>query len=147
MAEVWNKRGNMDERDNIQLVQQAYQAVAAGDTRRLLNLMAPDVVWNLPQMASVPFAGEWLGRVGVERFFATLAQSQEVLEFKPEQFVTQAGIVVAFGRFIMRVRATGRISRSDWAHVWTIEGHEITRFREYVDTAAVRDAYAPNTGV
>jgi ketosteroid isomerase-like protein len=42
----------------------------------------------------------------------------------------------------MHVKATGKDSRSEWAHVWTIEEGQVTQMQEYVDTAAVIRAHA-----
>jgi len=131
----------MSEEDNVRLVRAAYQATAQGDTRALMNVLAADVLWRLPPMQGVPFAGEWHDREGVAKFFATVAQSQEVLDFQPEQFIAQRETVVVLGQFTMRVKATGRILRSQWAHVWTVESEQVSRFCEYVDTAAVIAAH------
>jgi len=131
----------MSEEDNVLLVRSAYRATAQGDTRVLMNLLAADVVWNLPEMQGVPFAGEWHGREGIAKFFAAVAQSQEVLDFQPEQFIAQGGTVVVLGHFAMQVKATGRISRSQWAHIWVIDSEQVSMFREYVDTAAVIAAH------
>src|SRR5262245_11048294 len=111
----------MSEADNVLLVRSAYRATAQGDMSVLMKLLASDVVWRLPQMQGVPFAGEWQGREDVAKFFASVAQSQEVLDFQPEQFIAQGETVVVLGHFTMRVKATGRISRSDWVHIWTVE--------------------------
>jgi ketosteroid isomerase-like protein len=64
-----------------------------------------------------------------------------VIEFELEQFVAQGDTVVVLGHFAMRVRATGRTSRSAWAHVWKVEEGRVSSFREYVDTLAVSRAY------
>jgi uncharacterized protein len=133
----------MREQENIQLVQSAYRAASQGDMSALTSLLTTDIVWCLPQMSGVPFAGEWRGREEVEKFFATVAQSQELVEFQPEQFIAQDDTVVVLGYFTMRVRATDRISRSQWAHIWTLTNHQVSQFREYVDTAAVVAAHVP----
>lgn len=131
----------MSEQDNTRVVQEAYQSFKSGDVRSFLNRLAADVEWILPEMAQVPFAGTWRGRQGVEKFLATLGSTQEVVEFQPEQFVAQGDTVIVLGRFVMRVKATGRTSRSEWAHVWTIRRGEVAVVREYVDTAAVSAAH------
>lgn len=69
-------------------------------------------------------------------------QSQEIVEFQPQQFIAQDDAVVVLGLFDMRVKATGRLSRSEWAHVWTLRDSLIVRYQEQVDTAAVRAAHA-----
>lgn len=127
----------MNEQTNRQLVQQAYQKVKAGDMQSFLNSLTEDVQWQLPEMENVPFAGTWHGREQVGQFFNTVAQAQDDGELELEEFIAQGDKVVVLGRFSWRVKSTGRVSASDWAHVWTVKSGKITHFCEYVDTAAV----------
>lgn len=131
----------MNEQENTRLVQQAYQSIKAGDNQSFLNALAEDVQWQLPEMKNVPFAGMWQGRDQVEQFFSKVAETQDVVEFEPEEFIAQGNQVVVLGNFLMRVKSTGRDSRSDWAHAWTVKDGKITHFREYVDTAVVSNAH------
>jgi uncharacterized protein len=133
----------MNERENTHLVLRAYQSVKTGDMQALLNLMASDVVWSLPDMPNVPFAGTRRGRDQVAKFFSIMADVQDIVEFAPEQFVAQAEKVVALGHFTMRIKATGKLAQSKFAHVWTIEGNQVTEMREYVDSLAVSQAHPP----
>ena len=141
----------MNEQARTGLVQQAYQNIGRGDLQSLLNLLADDVQWQLPDMENVPFAGKWQGHEGVRRFFAAVGAAQDVVEFEPLEFIAQGDQVVVIGHFIMRIKATNRDVGSDWAHVWSFKGGKIIRFREYVDTAVVSKAHtaartAPKTG-
>jgi ketosteroid isomerase-like protein len=131
----------MDVQENTRLVQQAYEKFGAGDVEGFVNSLDSEIEWIVPAMESVPFAGTWRGREGVKKFLRKLAETQEVVEFTPEQFVAQGNTVIVLGRFVMRVKATNRESASDWAHVWTIAAGKIAHFREYVDTAAVSHAH------
>jgi ketosteroid isomerase-like protein len=131
----------MDEEENTRLVQRAYQRIEAGDIQALLNSFAENVQWQLPEMENVPFAGTWQGREGVRQFFSKVFEVQDVIEFEPQDYIAQGHKVVVLGRFLMRIKATRREFGSDWAHVWTLEGDKVTRFYEYVDTAAVSGAH------
>jgi ketosteroid isomerase-like protein len=128
---------------NTELVQRLYQMVQAGDVPSLLNLLAEDVLWEVPEIANVPFAGIWRGRQQVGEFFSRMAQAQDVVAFEPEEFTAQGDTVVVLGRFTMHVKATDKLSRAAWAHIWRVEGGKITFMREYVDTFAVSRAYMP----
>jgi ketosteroid isomerase-like protein len=132
----------MNEDENTKLVRQAYDSMMAGDIESFIKLLDPDVEWHMPAMEDVPFAGVRYGHNGVREFARLLNESHEVVEFLPGQFIAQGKIVVALGRFTMRVRATGRKIVSDWAHAWTIAGGKVTYFQEYVDTAAVIRGHA-----
>ena len=136
------KRGDsMNEQANTRLIQQAYQRIRGGDIPSFLTLLAADVQWKVPSMANVPFAGTWQGRQHVGAFFRNVAETQERVEFVPEHFIAQDDKVVVLGHFVMRVKATGKESRSEWAQVWTVKDGVITHMQEYVDTAAVSRAH------
>lgn len=132
----------MNEQANTQLVQQAYQLFTSGNIQTFLNLLADDVLWQLPEMANVPFAGTWNGRQQVGQFFGQMSEVQDVVEFEPEEFIAEGDKVIVLGRFTMHVKATGRASRSEWVHVWTVEGDSVRSVREYVDTLAVSRAHS-----
>jgi len=55
----------MNEQENTRLVRQFYQSNKAGDIESLLNSLARDVEWEVPEMENVPFAGKWQGREAV----------------------------------------------------------------------------------
>src|SRR5262245_22594462 len=131
----------MNEQANVQLVEQAYRNVGAGDIQSLLKILATDVLWEMPEIPNVAFAGTWKGREQVGQFFRRMADVQDIVEFQPEEFIAQRDKVVVLGRFTMHIKATGRASRSEWAHVWTIKDGSITHMREYVDTLAVNQAH------
>ena len=101
-----------------------------GDFEGFVNSLGREIEWHLPAMEHVPFAGTWQGREGVREFLRQLIESQEVVEFKPEQFIAQGNKVIVLGRFVMRVKSTGRESASLWAHVWTITAGQITHYRD-----------------
>jgi len=102
-----------------------------------LNSFAEDVQWQLPEMGNVPFAGTRQGREGVRQFFSKVFEAQDVVEFEPQEYIAQGDKVVVLGRFLIRIKETGRDFASDWAHVWTVQGGKVKRFYEYVDTGAV----------
>jgi uncharacterized protein len=131
----------MNEQNNTRLVQKAYQNIQEGDLPSFLNLLNPDVTWRLPVMENVPFAGTWQGQQGVEKFFRTVLEVQDMVKFEPQQYIAQGDKVVVLGHFLMRIKSTGREFGSDWAHVWTVRDGKVTGFYEYVDTATVSKAH------
>ena len=133
----------MSEQTNVKLIQQAYQAIKAGDIPSFLNILSENVLWIVPDMANVPFAGTWQGREQVGHFFRRTAEVQDVVEFEPEDFIAEREKVVVLGHFTMYVKTTGKLSRSHWVHVWKVEGGQISYLREYVDTLAVSQAHSP----
>jgi uncharacterized protein len=133
----------LSEETNVKLIQQAYQSINTGDIPSFLNVLAENVLWIVPDMANVPFAGTWQGREQVGHFFRRTAEVQDVVEFEPEEFIAQREKVVVLGHFTMHVKATGKLSRSQWVHLWKVENGQVSYMREYVDTLAVSQAHSP----
>jgi uncharacterized protein len=133
------------QKQNVKLIEKAYEHVKVGDTTALLNSFAEDIEWELPKIENVPFAGVWHGHEGVRRFFSKVFELQDVLEFEPQEYFAQGDKVVVLGYFTMRIKSTGREFRSFWAHVWTVINGRVARFYEYVDTATVSKAHSEAT--
>ena len=131
----------MNEQENTVIVQQAYQNFKTGNIGGLLDLCAEDITWELPELEIMPIAGKRTGRDSVQEFFAMLARDQDVLEFEPREFVAQRDKVVSLGHYRWRVKDTDREYRSDFVHIFTVNGGKITSFREHFDTAVVTVAY------
>jgi ketosteroid isomerase-like protein len=134
----------VNEETSLEFVKRAWACVSRHDFNALLDLLAPDVTWEIPSMPAVPFAGTWRGREGVLKFFQIVAAAQETVEFAPEAFITEGQTVVVLGNFVNRVISTGKTARSAWAQVWTAKAGKLTSMREYVDTLAVNSAYLPD---
>jgi len=131
---------------NKQLVIQAYDSFKSADIEALLGLLSDEVEWQLPDTENVPFAGKRSGREAVGQFFQSLAESQDALQFEPQELIAEGDKVVSLGQYRWRVKATGREYGGDWVHVFTIRDGKIAGFQEYMDTAAAAAAYQKALG-
>jgi ketosteroid isomerase-like protein len=77
----------------------------------------------------------------VQGFFKTVGDTLEFSEFDPREFYASGDVVIALGHFTAKVKDTGRSASAHWAHVFTIAGGKVVKFREYTDTAAFAEAY------
>ena len=127
--------------ENKSIVQQAYNDFKSGNIEALLDLMAEDITWTLPEMEGVPFAGKRTGRNAVAQFFSLVGTSQESLRFEPRDLIAEGDKVVALGSYDWRVKANAREFSGDFAHVWTIRNGKAVEFHEYTDTAACSNAH------
>ena len=132
----------MSEQDNITIVQQAYNNFKTGNIPGLLDLLADDITWQLPEIESVPFAGKRTGRAAVGEFFTILGTNQDSLAFEPGEMIAQGDKVVSIGSYNWRIKSTNREYGCDFAHVFTISDGKITGFLEFTDTAAAANAYS-----
>jgi ketosteroid isomerase-like protein len=132
----------LSEEANTKLIQGAYGSIQTGDIPAFLSILAENVLWILPDMSNVSFAGVRQGPEQVGQFFHRMAEVQDLLEFEPKEFIAQRETVVVLGHFKMRIKATDKIASSGWAHVWKVDNGKVSYMREYVDTLAVSRAHS-----
>jgi ketosteroid isomerase-like protein len=131
----------MNEMRNIQIIQQMYAAFGKRDIQSLLTLLSEGIDWQTFGPSKIAHAGPHRGRDQVRRFFATVAETLDIQQFEPREFIAQGDKVVVLGYYAGRVKATGRQYASEWAHVFTLHDNKVARFREYADTANLAAAY------
>jgi ketosteroid isomerase-like protein len=131
----------MNEQRNTEIVKQAYDSFKRGDIQAVLGLMSEDINWRLPQVENMPQSGQRRGINQVTEFFSLLAQTQDVKEFEPREFIAQGDRVVALGHYAWTAKETGRDFESDFVHVFTVRNGKVTGFDEYFDTATVAAAF------
>lgn len=127
----------MSEQDNRALVQRGYDAFGRGDIPALLELLAEDVQWETPGPPELPTAGSRRGRQQVSEFFETINSLYDLQGFEAQAFVAEGDRVVVLGTETARVKATGKVLNTNWAHAFTVRDGQIVAFQEYLDTAAV----------
>jgi ketosteroid isomerase-like protein len=132
----------MSERENVQLVQQVYEAFGRGDIAAIVARLCDDVEWETPfARDAVPIGGRWRGHEEVVQFYAKIGENLEFLQFEPREFIAQGDRVVVLGFSRIRVKPTGRTLESEWVMVWGLREGKVAKFREYADTAAALVAF------
>jgi len=126
---------------NIAIVQDLYAAFADQDIESLLRLLAEDVDWLFFGPTEIPFSGHFIGTSRVRTFFERALETTEFLVFEPREYVAGTGTVLVQGYERAIAKSTGREWKTDWAHVFTLEGERITKLREYYDTAVMVEAF------
>ncbi len=96
--------------------------------------------WAAGSRDRLPWAGTWRGRDGIAQFFEALSRVMDYERFEAEEYITEAGIVVAIIAAGGRAIATGRSFESHIVRVYTFENGKIVRIRNYYDTAAYERA-------
>lgn len=126
-----------------EVIRRVYAAFQAGDLEAVLDSFAPDASFEaVGSPPLLPFSGRWQGRAELRRFFLALAETAEVLRFEPEEVLPLGpGRVFATGWEEMRLRSTGNLVRSRWAHLFTLAGGRIASGTEWADTAALLVAH------
>ena len=125
----------------IDLAKKVYDCFSKGDLPGVLSCLSNKIEWIVVGPTSLPYAGTYNGRAGVEAFFAKLFAVEEILEFHPEKFIDGGVSVVVTGRERCRTRDTGKEFSVQWAHLFESENGEIVRWKEFIDTAPMVEAY------
>jgi len=119
------------------IIRSFYDKLASGDAPGALGLMAPDIEWITMWHYKVDGSGP--ERVA-EGLFKPLMAEWSSFSLVPTEFITEGDTVVSLGDFTGVHGATAKKADARYAHVWTVKGGKITRFRQYIDTLAVAEA-------
>ena len=131
----------MSEKDNLRIVQQAYEAFGKGDLPGLLALLTDDIEWHHPEVENVPWAVSCRGKDAVSGFFAAIAKAADIERFEPLHFIAQGDRVIVLGSEAVRAKSTKRAYSTEWAHSFTLRDGKISIFREYTDTNRIAAAF------
>jgi len=146
-AEGRNKEDDiMQEAENTNVVQDAYAAFGRNDIPTLMTHVADDIVWvGVYGTAShVPTSGERRGKAAVDEFFKQVAEHVHFNEFEPKEFLAAADKVVVLGHYAATTPVK-KSFKSDFAMVFTLRNGKVIRFQEFCNSAAINDAYTPDS--
>ena len=135
-----SEKMNVEVAQNVDVVQQGYEAFGHGDIPAVLELLTDDVEWTEQGPSVIPFAGTFRGREGIAEFFTLLDETLEFEQFEPRKFVGQGDTVVVVGYERGLVKPTGRTFEHEWAHVYTLRDGKIATGLFLEDTAGLVDA-------
>src|SRR5215469_997912 len=127
----------------LEIVQEFYRAMAAGQIERVVELLSPDLQWEEAERFPY-YGGVWNNpQPVVDNLFIPLARDWEGFSVTPHDFICTDENVVSFGLYTGKFRATGRSISAPFAHRWLVRGERIVQFKQYTDTAKVLDAGVP----
>jgi hypothetical protein len=126
-------------------VDAVYAGFAAGDiamavSTMAVSTMAPEIEWNEAQGNPYSDQNPYIGPDAVvSGLFTRLGGEWEGFTATPEEFVSEGGRIVVFGRYKGIYRANGKSLDAPFAHSWTVTDGKIVRFQQYTDTAGQAD--------
>jgi ketosteroid isomerase-like protein len=120
-----------------EIVRSFYQKLGAGDASGALGLMSQDIEWITMWHYKVEGRGP---EHVAEGLFKPLMAEWSTFALVPTEFIADGETVVSLGRFSGEHGTTGKQAAAGYAHVWTVKGEKIARFRQYIDTLAIAEA-------
>ncbi|HEX8075629.1 MAG TPA: nuclear transport factor 2 family protein [Thermoleophilaceae bacterium] len=115
--------------DNVARVRELYDSFGRGDIPAILDALAEDIHWNVPEV--LPHGMHVHGRDGVGEFFQKLGSLWEGLSLDLGDFVASGDRVCVIGT------ATGKLEGSEtsygFVHAWTVRDGTPVAFDEFAD--------------
>lgn len=130
----------MNEQENTKLVKRSYELFKSGDIETLLSLYSEDISWEVPEVENSKIGGKISGRENVANWFKSFDETEELLKFEQNEFISQGDKVVVLGHFKARIKSTNKEYTSDYVQISTVKDGKITGFLEFFDTAAAEKA-------
>lgn len=132
----------MNEKENVQVVQEMYAAFAQRYIPAVLETLSDDVEWQSPVTGTKPDEISWSkprkGRDQVAVFFKELGEKVQPERLEPLEITAQGDRVVVEGKNRGTVRSTGKPYEHDWVMVFTIRQGKIVRMQHYYDSIDIR---------
>jgi ketosteroid isomerase-like protein len=133
-------------RTPLDTVQAVYAAFGAGDIPSLLALCAEDVDWSIqvdaPGAEHVPMLKNGRGHGAVLHYFSGVAV-MGISQFDLRAFHVDGPVVLVELTIGFTHTTTGRSVTMDEIHRWEIVDGLIARYRPFVDTATLIEAFRP----
>jgi uncharacterized protein len=129
------RNDKMSEQQNIETIQEMYEAFGRADVASIVAKLTDDVKWVSHSDSIVPWSGDFSGKTQVPRFFEAIFQSVDVEAFEPQEWVASKETVVSLGEFGCRVRSTAKRARTRWAFVFKFRDEKICSYELFDDPA------------
>jgi ketosteroid isomerase-like protein len=124
----------------IETVQAIYAAFGRGDIPFILSQLDESVVWEFEAPASLGFSGIRRGPKEVVGFFEGIGNEHADPKVTISDVFGSGDKVAAFGRYDVTMKATGKPVSSPLAHFWTFHNGKVTRYVNYINSAAFVEA-------
>jgi uncharacterized protein len=131
--------------DDVEAIREGYNAFGRGDIAAVLAVLDPNIEWIEPD--GYPWGATFHGHDAVLGLFQTAAEALGPdWRVQPDRFVGTEDGVLVMGRHT-GTRADGTAWEVPFAMVWTMEDGRATHFRQYGDSALLREAVGPSSPV
>lgn len=123
---------------NIDLLKRFYSLFKAGDKQDYLQLCDDAIEWTTLQ--GMPSGGRYVGKDATfDGYFPKMLANFAEFHAVPSEYIDAGSSAVVLGKYSGRSKA-GRELEAPFAHVYTFRDGRIATFRQYTDTAMIRQA-------
>jgi ketosteroid isomerase-like protein len=132
----------MSRQGNIEIAQRLLEGIGGGeDPARISALFATDLVFEIQGDDGVlPWIGHKTGRSAISDFIRDIRELTEPVTFDVEDILASDRRAAIVGALQTRIKATGRITATQFAIILTIADNRVTRFQMLEDSFDVSKA-------
>lgn len=133
----------MTTNQNIQIIDNLYNAFSTGNIPAVLGSMDAKIEWKEAESNSLADGNPYIGPDAVLKgVFARLGANHEYFELKDVKTHSMSeNKVLATLRYDGKVKTTGKTYNAQAAHLWTLNDEgKIIAFQQYVDTKKLADS-------
>ncbi len=126
-----------------EVVADIYAAFSRGDLPTILSHLSSNVNWEaMGQSSNIPYGGKFKGANQVPNFFAALAESFQMTDFKVDEIYQNGNVVTAYGLHKGKGIKSGIPSETIWAMRWEFNNDgQIVKYNNYFDTGAIGKSF------
>lgn len=128
---------------NIDVINNLYDAFATGDMPTVLGAMNPNIQWNEAESNSMADGNPYVGPDAIlNGVFTRLGANHDHFDLKDINVHNMSNnMVLATLRYDAKVKETGKSYNAQAAHLWTLNNAgKIIAFQQYVDTKKLAEA-------
>ncbi len=128
---------------NIDVINNLYDAFATGDMPSVLGAMDPNIEWNEAESNSLADGNPYVGPDAIlNGVFARLGANHDHFNLKDIKVHNMSdNMVLATLRYDAKVKETGKSYNAQAAHLWTLNNEgKIIAFQQYADTKKLAEA-------
>ena len=119
---------------NVQIVEDVYEAFARGDVAAVLAAMTDDVEWH--EAEGMPYGGVHRGGDAVaQNVFGPITTDIPDFAVTPTEMIASGDTVAVVVRYTGTGKSTGEDLDLPVVHIWDVRDGKLERFRQFADTA------------
>jgi|SRR5690554_1099747 len=119
-----------------EVVKNMFFAFSSGDIEKLVNTVSEDTEWIYHGTQIIP-KGKFVKKEGVRTFFTNILERTEIIQFEPQQYITEGNTVVVLGKEHQKIKRSGRELKQKWVQIYTVENNLITKMEEFATSEEV----------
>jgi uncharacterized protein len=124
--------------ENVEIVRQVFDAMAAGDQERARAYADPSVVVDATRRVFNPRT--YRGFEGLDQLSADVAEVWEDFVSEPDEYLDAGDHVVVSGRATGKGRSSGVVVQDEFSSVWTVRDGRVVRWELHTDRAAALES-------